>query len=212
MSQIIIPWLEAKDHIKEADVLLFRAPGFPSIGWGITAYTGGIHSHVALAHRDGRHLYCVEQREFKGGRSVLLEKQVIRHKNQIDVYRADSTIFVPTVEYDRAKPHAVIEWSEKHLTEEMAREIVGIALSMTGDDYGWRNIWEIFKCYAPGFRLVKKPKADVNGAKAYVCSTLVTYSFRKIYGDPCPNLSDTRTAPADIAQSAMFHYLFTIGL
>ena len=128
------------------------------------------------------------------------------------MYRASSRIYVPKVEYDKSKPHAIIEWTEKQLTEEMAKEIVEVALSMTGDDYGWRNIWEIFKCYAPGFRLVKKPKEDVNRAKAYVCSTLVAYSFRKIYGDPCPNLSDTRTAPSDIAQSAMFHYLFTIGI
>ena len=202
---IIIPWLEAKMHIKEADVLLFRASGF--IGRAITAYTGGIHSHVGLVHVD-YDLYCVEQREFKGGRSVLLRKQVDRHPKKIDVYRADACIHVPTVKWDGK---VSIKWDEKEFTDKLAREVVDIALGMTGDDYGWRNIWEIAKYYLPGIRLLRRPKSDLNEAKAYVCSTLVTYSFRKIYEDPCPNLSDTRTTPADIAQSALFHYLFTIG-
>ena len=31
-----------------------------------------------------------------------------------------------------------------------------------------------------------------------------------LFKSPCPNLSDKRTSPADIAQSALFDYLFTI--
>lgn len=212
MDKLIIPWDEAKLHIREADVLLFRAADFPSIGWGITAYTGGIHSHVALAHRDGKKLYCVEQREFKGGRSVNLYSQVKKHKEMIDVYRPASTVFIPSVKYDAGSPHASIGWKENKFDEATARAVVETALDLTGTEYGWRNIWEIFKTYAPGLRLLRKPKQDVNGARAYVCSTLVTYSYRKNYTDPCPNLSDTRTTPADIAQSALFNYLFTIGV
>lgn len=212
MSQIIIPWEEAKLHIREADVLLFRAPPFPSIGWGITAYTGGIHSHVGLAHKDGDKLYCVEQREFKGGRSVNLHSQVKNHDRMIDIYRPAASIYVPKVTYDEGDLHASIGYEEKKFNETTARAVVETALDLTGTEYGWINIWEIFKAYAPGWRLVRKPKSDVNGARAYVCSTLVTYSFRKNYADPCPNLSDIRTAPADIAQSALFNYLFTISV
>jgi len=212
MSQIIIPWLEAKEHIREADVLLFRPKPFPSVGRILTAYTGGIHSHVALAHRDGDKLYCVEQKEFKGGRSVNLGKQVAKHKSRIDVYRTDSCIHIPEVEYSPSKSHASIEWVEKHFDEEAAHKVVEIALDMTGDPYGWRNIWEMGKLFIPGFRLLRSEKPDINGLRAYVCSTVITYSFRKVYADPCPNLSDTRTTPADIAQSALFHYLFTIGV
>ncbi len=211
MSQIIIPWEEAKLHINEADVLLFRAPGFPSIGWGITVYTGGVHSHVALAYKYGNKLYCVEQREFKGGRSVNLQSQLKKHAGRIDVYRPTSHIYVPYVAFDESTRKVSIEWKEKEFDDSTARAVVETALDLTGMEYGWRNIWEIFKVYAPGLRLLRKPKPDTNGARAYVCSTLVTYSFRKNYADPCPNLSDTRTAPADIAQSALFNYLFTIG-
>ncbi len=206
MDKITIPWAEAQKHLEEGDVLLFRAPGFPTIGWLITAYTGGIHSHVALAHYDNG-WYCIEQREFKGGRSVNLEGQI--KENTIDVYRPNKYVYVPTVYANNGD--FSIDWERKHFSNKVAHEVTGIALSVTGQKYGWRNIWEIFKCYFPGFRLWRKPKPDDEIVQAYVCSTLVNYSYRQAFVDPCPNLSDSRTTPADIAQSALFHYIFTLG-
>lgn len=202
-----MPWKHATNHLEEGDVLLFRAGGFPSIGWGITVYTGGIHSHVALAHKDRDTWYCVEQREFKGGRSINLYSQV--RDSVIDVYRPNKYVYVPTVHDDGDE--FSIEWERKHFSNEVAHDVTKIALDITGQKYGWKNIWEIAKCYLPGFRLWRKPKPDSDIARAYVCSTLVTYSYRKAYIDPCPNLSDSRTTPADIAQSALFHYMFTLG-
>lgn len=43
---------------------MFRGSG--TIGFLIKRYTGGVHSHVALAHKDGDVLECVEFREFMG--------------------------------------------------------------------------------------------------------------------------------------------------
>lgn len=193
---------QTKALIEEGDVLLFRAPRFPKIGWWITKYTGGIYSHVALAHWDNNELFCIEQREFKGGRSVLLESQL---NNTIDVYRAK-----PQIMQHELVDNKVI-WRTKILTDEIRKDITKTALSLTGTSYGWKSIWEIFKSYAPFFRIITRPKnGDESVADAYVCSTVVTYSYRMNYEDPCPNLSDKRTSPADIAQSALFDYLFTI--
>lgn len=207
---IKLPYSDCKNLINEGDVLLFRAPPFPSIGWWITRYTGGPYSHVALAHWDNNNLYCVEQREFKGGRSVLLQGQLADNPGRIDVFRAKPRVQQPTISIKNGKWD--VEYKNKNLTYEVKRQIVETALKMTGQEYGWKNIWNIFKAYAPGYRVVsyKLPIEDSNVPQAYVCSTLVAYSYRLHYCDPCPNLNDDRTTPDDIGRSALFDYLFTI--
>lgn len=202
---------QAKLLIQEGDVLLFRSPPFPAIGWWITRYTGGLYSHVGLAHWDNQVLYCVEQREFLGGRSVTLESQIKDNPGRIDVFRAKPKVFYPTVHMDSDKPKVVYE--TRNLTYEVKRQVVETGLRMTGDSYGWQNIWGIFKGYAPFARIIlnKPPIDDSVDSHAYVCSTLVAHSYRKHYSDPCPNLNDDRTTPDDISRSALFDYLFTIA-
>lgn len=207
---IILPYLDCKYMIYEGDVLLFRAPPFPAVGWWITKYTGGPYSHVALAHWDGDNLYCVEQREFKGGRSVLLDRQIQENPSRIDVFRAKPRFSRPRITFKDNKWS--VEYTHTNLTYEIKRQIVETALKMTGKEYGWKNIWKIFKAYAPGFRMVssKSPLDDAITPQAYVCSTLVANAYRTHYADPCPNLNDDRTTPDDIGRSALFDYLFTI--
>lgn len=207
---MILNFEQAKKLIQEGDVLLFRSPPFPAIGWWITRYTRGLYSHVGLAHWDNDILYCVEQREFLGGRSVTLDSQTKVNPGRIDVFRAKPKVFAPKVSVGPVKPGVVYE--SRNLTYEVKRQIVETGLKMTGTGYGWANIWGIFKAYAPFARIVmrKPPIDDSVESKAYVCSTLVTYSYRKHYADPCPNLNDDRTTPDDISRSALFDYLFTI--
>lgn len=206
--EVIIPYEESRNYVQEADVLLFRAHGL--VGKGITLYTGGHHSHVGLAHWDSGGLYCVEQREFKGGRSVRLSSQISDYT--IDVYRSQPYIYTPKVERNGKFD---IFWKIKHLSENTKKDIANTALELTGQPYGWGNIWEFCKCYLPLIhllQLVKKKKVEDNVVpKNFVCSTVVTYAYRKHYKDPCPNLSDVKTSPADLAQSSLFNYMFTIG-
>ena len=198
-----IPFEEAKNYIQEADLLLFRAGQFPSVGWWISKYTNSDYSHVAIAHYDDGELYCVEQREFKGGRSVLLESQL--NTDGIDIYRANTEIVVPVFNKDG------ISSEHLYLNDEVKKSITKSALKITGSSYGWSNIWNIAKGYAPFFRLIKSGKnGDDDIAKAYVCSTASVYSYRLNYYDPCPNLSDARTTPGDLARSSLFHYMFTM--
>lgn len=201
-----ITYGEAKQLIKEADVLLFKSGPFPSAGWWITKYTGGRHSHVGLAHIMDGEVYCVEQREFLGGRMVTLRSQVEQNPHRIEVYRASPVIYEPYFE------DGEIVWKSREFSNDVAKNVVDFALQITGQPYGWKNIWTIFKSYAPGFRLVyNKPNGDTDIPKEYVCSTVVTAAYRKYYADPCPNLSDIKTKPSDLAQSHLFHYLFTIS-
>ena len=90
---VLVPFSKAISHLKEADILLFRGTG--AISWAIKRYSGGIHSHAGMIHRDGEHIQCVEFREFKGGRSVSLKTQVESHPDTIDVFRV-----VDSLRYD----------------------------------------------------------------------------------------------------------------
>ena len=198
---------KAREYIKEGDILLFRAGKFPSFGWWITSYTRGLHSHAAIAHWDGDRLYCVEMREFKGGRSVTLRSQVVESPGVIDVYRVMPNITVPEVNDDGS-----VNWTEKSFSDDVANNVTATALEWAGKPYRWLNIWNLFKGYAPFFRFLNRSKPDNNiPADGHVCSTLVASAYRKHYIDLCPNLSDVRTTPADLAQSSMINYIFTIN-
>jgi hypothetical protein len=192
---ILVPYHEAKQSIKEADVLLYRGKGL--VSWLIKRYGGGMHSHAAMAHWDGEHLECLEFREFKGGRSVSLKSQVATHPDNIDVFRVANLI-----EYG----------DERHeLTEDIAGNIVDIMIKNTGLPYGWKNFWKLGKHYVPFLRLAKQNMKDDDPADVFVCSTAVAYAFRKAYIDPVPYLADAAVMPADLARSALFKYQFTIS-
>ena len=192
---ILVPYHEAKQSIKEADVLLYRGKGL--VSWLIKRYGGGMHSHAAMAHWDGEHLECLEFREFKGGRSVSLKSQVATPPDNIDVFRVANLI-----EYG----------DERHeLTEDIAGNIVDIMIKNTGLPYGWKNFWKLGKHYVPFLRLAKQNMKDDDPADVFVCSTAVAYAFRKAYIDPVPYLADAAVMPADLARSALFKYQFTIS-
>lgn len=200
-----VKFSDAEKLIKNGDVLLFKSTSFPSIGWFITGYTGGTHSHVAIAQTNGR-IMCVEQREFKGGRSVDLKHQVELNDGRIDVYRALPTISIPKFDGN------TVTVENKIFTDEIAEKIVDDAEALTGSSYGWKNIFKMFLAYFPVIRffLHRKPHDKVSDVEAFVCSTLVSYTYRKHYIDPCPGIPDEYTNPTDIANSSLFTYLFTL--
>ena len=195
---------EAKKYIKDADVLLFRPSPFPSVGWFISKYTQSPYSHVALVHWRGDSLICVEQREFKGGRAVSLERQVEENPGRIDVFRALSKLVVPSLDNGEVVNEKVV------FRDEIAQEIINSAYKMTGEQYGWKNILEIAKGYLPFFRLKQKKINDEVISQSHVCSTLVAQSYRLHYIDPCPFINDAQVTPGDLARSRLFSYLFTI--
>ena len=84
---------EALSHIQDADLLLFRRRGLIAIAGR------GEHSHAAKAAWWDDDLLCLEIREFKGGRAVMLESQVNRYSGRIDVLEANNADRWP--EFDR---------------------------------------------------------------------------------------------------------------
>ena len=198
-----IKYDQAKELIKEGDILLFRGSG--TIGFLIKRYTGGLHSHVALAHKDGDILECVEFREFMGGRSVSLKSQVDNSPLNIDVFRP-----VKSISYEEMDAEGNTKLIEKNYTEETASAMTEDIIRWTGQPYGWSNIWKMFLRFIPGARLFQQNINDDEVAKAKVCSTAVTVALRRNFMDPVPYLADDRVSPADLASSPILQYLFTI--
>lgn len=198
-----IKYDQAKELIQEGDILLFRGSGV--IGFLIKRYTGGVHSHVALAHKDGDVLECVEFREFMGGRSVSLKSQVDNSPLNIDVFRP-----VKSISYEEMDAEGNTKLIEKNYTEETASAMTEDIIKWTGQPYGWSNIWKMFLRFIPGTRLFQQNINDDEVAKAKVCSTAVTVALRRNFMDPVPYLADDRVSPADLARSPILQYLFTI--
>ena len=198
-----IKYDQAKELIQEGDILLFRGSGV--IGFLIKRYTGGVHSHVALAHKDGDVLECVEFREFMGGRSVSLKSQVDNSPLNIDVFRP-----VKSISYEEMDAEGNTKLIEKNYTEETASAMTEDIIKWTGQPYGWSNIWKMFLRFIPGTRLFQQNINDDEVAKAKVCSTAVTVALRRNFMDPVPYLADDRVSPADLARSPILQYLYTI--
>ena len=190
----IIPYSEALPLIQEADILLFRGNGI--ISWLIKRYGSGVHSHVGIAHWDNGNLQCVEFREFKGGRSVSLKRQVNNNPLGIDVFRA-----AKRVDYE----------NDSYILDDSVKfKITTTMLKLTGLPYGWKNIWKLFKHYLPFCRLAPQNIKDNNTTKIFVCSTAAAYAYRTSYIDPVPYLADSAVTPADLARSSLFEYQFTL--
>src|SRR5690554_820099 len=88
-NRIFIKYNKGRNILKEGDVLLFRGRGLAS--FFIKGGASGHYSHVAIASSNiynGRIFWeCVEFREWKGGRTIGLERYVKDNPGIIDVYR-----------------------------------------------------------------------------------------------------------------------------
>jgi hypothetical protein len=77
------------------------------------------------------------------------------------------------------------------------------------EQYIYLTILQMLKAYITFLRLGRKIVKNGEPVTAkFVCSTLITYAYRKHYIDPVPFLSDEYTSPGDLARSGLFSQLF----
>lgn len=189
---------EHSEQIATGDVLLFRA-GDGLVSRLISVGGRGPWSHAALAAWWGDDLFCLEVREWYGGRAVLLDREVAKRPQRIEVYRlrADLRTAEMALRSDTVAMHAVVRT--------MAR--------FAGGNYGYRSVLRTALYHLPFIRFAMKPMTDdemENGLPPY-CSQAVAYSYR-VSGD-CdlvPNAADCVTEPSDLARSALLEYQFTL--
>jgi hypothetical protein len=177
---------DARDEIADGDLLLLRRRGLISIAGR------GAHSHAAKAAWWGTDLFCLEVREWHGGRAVTLESQVRERPGRIDLYRANPANRWP--EYDRTR------------STTMMRRLAGC-------DYGYVAVLAAAMLHLPFIRMALRAEVDDDAIdhRPPFCSQACAMTDRLGGGvDPVPYLADRLTEPADLARSPFYQYAFTL--
>jgi hypothetical protein len=177
---------DARHQISDGDLLLFRRRSLISIAGR------GTHSHAAKAAWWEDDLFCLEVREWHGGRAVTLESQVKRFPGRIDVYQANPSNRWP--EYDRTR------------STTMMRRLAGC-------DYGYAGVVAAAMLHLPFIRMAVRAATedDATRRRPPFCSQACATADRVAGGvDPVPHLADRLTEPADLARSPFYEYAFTL--
>ena len=183
-----------RHEIWNADLLLFRKRRIGLLD-GLIAVAGrGIHSHAAKAAWWKNDLFCLEVREFHGGRAVSLSSQVKKYPGRIDVFRPNPDNRWPNYDADKA---------------------VELMRKLAGCDYGYGNVLLTAMTHFPLIRIFVRPNRNDaspwNPRRPPFCSQAVSMADRIGGGvDPVPQLADGFTEPADLARSPFYKYLFTL--
>lgn len=186
------------NQLKEADILLFKAPPFPKLGWWVSKYTNSLYSHVGLVHFINNIPYCIEFKEFKGCRIYPLVDYIKEECEQIDVFR--------TVKYMTYEDHSY------SFNYKVAKCITQDAKNFIGKKYGWNLIFMLIRVYIPIVRFFTPLHVlDIEHPRGFVCSTFISYLWRKHFVDPVSFLPDTFTKPSDIARSPIIQYMYTLS-
>jgi hypothetical protein len=185
-NQHFVTLAAAKPHITDGDLLLFRRRSLISIAGR------GEHSHAAKAAWWGDDLFCLEVREWHGGRAVTLDSQVRKFPARIDVYRTNPANRWP--EYDRSRA-----------TQLMRR--------LAGCDYGYAAVLAAAMLHLPFVRMAVWAQTEDHAlpSRPPFCSQACAMTDRLGGGvDPVPHLADRLTEPADLARSPFYEYAFTL--
>jgi hypothetical protein len=177
---------EVRSRIQDGDLLLFRRRSL------ISQAGRGSHSHAAKAAWWGEDLFCVEIREWVGGRAVTLSSQVRRLPARIDVFEVNPDDRWP--EYDRLGA-------------------VRFMRRLAGCQYGYASLVGAAIVHLPIVRWLTSPSFDDLSIdrRPPFCSQACALADRLGGGiDPVPHLADRFTEPADLARSPFYRYRFTL--
>ncbi|MGD9126613.1 MAG: hypothetical protein PVH19_04470 [Planctomycetia bacterium] len=183
-----VPYKKARKHIEHGDVLLFRRRGLISVAGR------GLHSHAAKAAWWDSDLFCLEIREFLGGRAVSLSSQVKRFPGRIDVFEVN-----PNQRWEEYDRDGSVQFMRR----------------LTGCQYGWWNLVRTAVLHLPIVRLFVQAQTNDDTLSEHppFCSQAVAMSERLGGGvDPVCHLADRLTEPADLTRSPFYRYRFTLIL
>ncbi len=182
----LVPLSHAKTEIGEGDLLLFA--GNPLI-----AIAGrGRYSHAGKVSWWDEELFCLEVREFLGGRAVILDRLVQQQPGKIDVFEANANR-----QWSQYDPNAASAYMRR----------------LTGCTYGWRNVLKAALSHLFLARLWVRPSQNDEELSRHApfCSQAIMMAERLAGGvDPVPWLADHSTEPSDLARSPFYRYRFTL--
>ena len=198
----------AREHIRDADVLLFR--GRALISRAIKIGTRSDYSHVGLAGwsngSEWARLSCYEM-VWSGGQGVSLRHYAETIPGQVDVYHVQDM-------------HVEMVW------DHIRKELVGtpktlnrrMAVALMQDfcrpgTYGkWHLVYNMVT-RLPVLRIFFRPPNDdqfEDGSRMPVCSEAGSNVLKRSFTDVVRQTSDMHTSPGDLARSPLLHYKFTL--
>lgn len=198
-------YAEARDTIRDGDVLLFRSKGWVArtIRWA----TRSTYSHAGLAAWWGEDLMLLESREFRGCRAL----------------RLSNALAAGEVHLFTASPFADAALNR--------RRVVECARVRLGQSYGWKAILQdavgrlpvlallnalgvLRKIPVLGGLLARLPWGQAysvddleDPTERVKCSTYVAWAWRMGGLDLVPNLADRSTDPGDLSRSIGLRYV-----
>jgi hypothetical protein len=183
---IHVHYADARDGIRDADLLLFRRRNRLARLIAIAGRSQYVHAAMAGWWND--RLMCVEMTA-GGGRAQLLSNIVRRWPGVVDVYQANA---------------ARRRFSRRRALLAM--------IGITGKRYGWANLGRAALLHLPVFRFLAQPDTDDHETSAWppFCSQAVAMADRAGRVDPVPNLADRLTEPGDLARSEFYEYRCTL--
>lgn len=208
---IKIPFEQAKDLLKEGDILLFRGSGI--ISNLIKIAGAGAYSHVAIASCVNDEWEVIEFREWLGGRSVNLYNYLIdsiKSKSYIDVYRSTDEYTSLFFNYiDKKLIRKKVKFDGKKVTQCMR--------NLTGLPYSYKRIFLILKIKLFKLNLLRNIEKITSNIPTDeivypVCSTVISHCFSRNKFGLLKNRSDEYMEPSDISRSPYLNYLFTLDI
>jgi hypothetical protein len=186
ISRVIMPVSQAKRNISDGDLLLFRRR------CAISVVGRGEHSHAAKAVWWNGELFCLEVREWHGGRAVTLESQVRTFPGRIDVFQVNPRN--RWKDYDR---DAAVRFMQR----------------LCGGGYGYSGLILAACMHLPIVRWFVKPDlddAEIDRRPPFCSQACLMGDGIGGGVDPVPHLADRLTEPADLARSPFYKYRFTL--
>lgn len=187
MYRCLVRLCDAERDLRDGDLLLFRRRGLISIAGR------GVHSHAAKLAWWDETPFCLEVREWYGGRAVTLASQVRRCPGRIDVFR----------------PNPQERWGEYDATA-----ATRYMRRLAGCDYGYVSVLRAALLHLPLVRLWQTPETEDHAidTRPPFCSQACAMADRIAGGvDPVPHLADRLTEPSDLARSPFYRYRFTLS-
>jgi hypothetical protein len=169
--------IRLRPTIQNGDWLLFRRrTGADPVAAAIGIGGRSPYYHAGMAAWINDRLFCVEVKQFVGGRVALVENLLVDPNVAIDVRH------ILTKKYDR-------------------QLAVNGMLGLTGKPYGWHALWRTILSKGVFFRWFIRPSTDdgSNGTAPY-CSMGVSRESRKAGFDPASLLGDAWTEPGDLGR------------
>jgi hypothetical protein len=138
-------------------------------------------------------LFCLEVRQWYGGRAVTLSSQVRHYPGRIDVFEVN-----PEDRWPRFDRHGAVRFMRR----------------LAGCDYGYRGVALAALLHLPVVRMLVRPNVDDDSTnrRPPFCSHACAMADRLGGGvDPVPRLADALTEPSDLARSPLYRYRFTLA-